>query len=94
MATSSSSDDRNVYGWTGEWTRRATLFDRPSLNTLGYELRQDRIQPVGPYATSQRERLSTTRLDDVIESSAGLYAANDTQWADWMRSIVGLRYDR
>ncbi|GMW07009.1 MAG: hypothetical protein AMXMBFR8_18050 [Nevskiales bacterium] len=88
------SDDRNVYGWTGEWTRRATLFDRPSRNTLGYELRQDRIKPVGLFATRQRERLSTTRLDDVIESSAGVFASNDTQWADWMRSIVGLRYDR
>jgi hypothetical protein len=78
------ADDRNVYGWTGEWTRRTTLFERPSLNTLGYELRQDRIKPVGLYATRQRERLSTTRLDDVVE----------TRWTEWMRSIVGLRYDR
>jgi len=88
------ADDRNVYGWTGEWTRRATLFDRPSLSTLGYELRQDRIKPVGLYATRQRQRLSTTRLDDVVESSAGVFASNDTQWTDWMRSIAGLRYDR
>jgi len=88
------ADDRNVYGWTGEWSKRATLWGRPTLNTLGYELRQDRIKPVGLYATRQRERLSTTRLDDVVESSAGVFASNDTQWTDWMRSIVGLRYDR
>ncbi len=88
------ADARNVYGWTGEWTRRATLFERPSLNTLGYELRQDRIKPVGLYANRQRQRLSTTRLDDVVESSAGLFASNDTRWTDWMRSIAGLRYDR
>ena len=88
------SDDRDVYGWTGEWTQRATLLNRPSLNTLGFELRQDRIQPVGLYATRQRERLSTTRLDDVVEGSAGVFASNDTQWTDWMRTVVGLRYDR
>jgi outer membrane receptor protein involved in Fe transport len=88
------ADDRNVYGWTGEWTRRGTLFDRTSLTTLGYELRQDRIQPVGLYATRRRERLSTTRLDDVVEGSAGVFASNDTQWTDGVRSIVGLRYDR
>ena len=88
------ADDRNVVGWTGEWTKRATLWGRPTLNTLGYELRQDRIKPVGLYATRQRERLSTTRLDDVIESSAGVFASNDTQWTEGLRSIVGLRYDR
>ena len=88
------ADDRNVYGWTGEWVRRLQLFDRPSSLALGYELRQDRIQPVGLYATRERERLSTTREDDVVESSAGIYASNDTQWTDRFRSIVGLRYDR
>jgi outer membrane receptor protein involved in Fe transport len=30
----------------------------------------------------------------VIEGSAGVFASNDTQWTDDVRSIVGLRYDR
>ncbi|MBN8511006.1 MAG: TonB-dependent receptor [Burkholderiales bacterium] len=88
------ADDRNVFGWTGEWSRRATLWGRPTLYTLGFELRQDRIKPVGLYATRQRERLSTTRLDDVVEGSAGVHASNDTRWSEGLRSIVGLRYDR
>ncbi len=88
------ADDRNVYGWTGEWTRTVQLFERPSRWTLGYELRQDRIKPVGLYATRERERLDTTREDDVIEGSAGFYASNDTQWSDKLRAILGLRYDR
>ena len=30
----------------------------------------------------------------MVEGSAGVYAQNDTQWTDWFRSILGLRYDR
>ncbi len=88
------ADDRNVYGWTGQWSKAAQLFGYPSRNTLGYELRQDRIKPVGLYATREQQRLSTTREDDVVESSAGVFVSNDTQWSDSFRSVLGLRYDR
>jgi len=87
------ADDRNVFGWTGSWTKAGELFGSATRNTLGYELRQDRIDPVGLYATRQRERLSTTRQDDVVEGSIGIYAENDTQWNEWLRSVLGLRYD-
>ena len=87
------ADDRNVYGWTGSWNKRGEWFGAPTSNTLGFELRQDRINPVGIYSTLQRDRLSTTREDVVDEGSIGVYAQNDTQWNDWFRSIVGLRYD-
>ncbi len=87
------ADDRNVYGWTGSWVRPGELFGVPTLHTLGFELRQDRIDPVGLYTTVRRERLATTREDKVVEGSAGIYAQNDTQWNDWFRSVLGLRYD-
>jgi outer membrane receptor protein involved in Fe transport len=87
------ADDRNVYGWTGNWNRRGELFGAPTSNTLGFELRQDRINPVGLYSTFRRERLSTTREDAVNEGSIGIYAQNDSQWNEWFRSILGLRYD-
>ncbi len=87
------ADDRNVYGWTGSWTKTAEILGKPTINTLGYELRQDRIDPVGLYSTLRRDRLSTTREDNVVEGSAGIYAQNDAQWNDWFRSILGLRYD-
>ncbi len=87
------ADDRNVIGWTGSWTKSAELFGVPTRNTLGFELRQDRIRPVGLYSTRERERLSITREDNVTEGSAGVYAQNDTQWNDWFRSILGIRYD-
>ena len=70
------------------------LLGKPTINTFGYELRQDRIRPVGLYSTLHRERLSTTREDNVTEGSAGIYGQNDTQWNSWFRSLLGLRYDR
>ena len=87
------ADDRNVYGWTGSWSRLGEIAGVPTRNTLGFELRQDRIDPVGLYSTLRRDRLSTTREDNVDEGSAGIYAQNDTQWNEWFRSILGLRYD-
>ena len=88
------ADRRNVYGWTGEWSRIDSWGGRTMRNSVGFELRGDRIDPVGLFATRARERLSTTREDDVIQGSGGLYAANEMQWADWLRSAIGLRYDR
>jgi len=88
------ADRRNVYGWTGDWSRIDTWAGRRMLNRAGFELRQDRIDPIGLYATRARERLSTTREDDVVEGSAGVYASNEMQWTDWLRSVIGLRYDR
>jgi outer membrane receptor protein involved in Fe transport len=87
-------DKRNVYGWTGQWTQIDDWAGRKVRNSAGFELRQDRIDPVGLYATRSRERLSTTREDDVIVGSAGIYAENELQWTDWLRSLMGLRYDR
>lgn len=87
------ADDRRVYGWWGDWTRGDEWFGRPVQNRLGFEWRRDRIDPIGLYATRDRERLSVVREDRVVESSLGLYAANEAQWTEWLRSIAGLRYD-
>jgi len=87
------ADNRKVFGWNGQWNRSVELLGATSDNTLGFEFRQDRIAPVGIYATAQRVRLSTVREDDVVEGSLGVYAQNDTRWTPWLRSIAGLRYD-
>ncbi len=87
------ADDRDIYGGTAAWSRNDTLFGNDTRNTLGLEVRQDRIDPVGLYATAHTERLSTVREDRVIETSAGLHASSETRWTDWFRSNLGLRYD-
>jgi outer membrane receptor protein involved in Fe transport len=88
------ADDRNTYGWVGQWNQATQWFGRRARNTLGFELRQDDIQPVGLYATRERQRLSTTREDDVVVGSAGVFAQNEMQWTSDFRSVAGLRWDR
>ena len=87
-------DDRKIYGWNGSWSRSDTLFGSPTTNTLGWDFRQDRLNPIGLYSTKDRERLSTTRQDKVQESSVALYFENQTQWSEWLRTLVGVRGDR
>ena len=86
-------DDRNVYGWLGEWNKFGELLGRPTRNTVGFELRQDRIDSVGFYATRRRQRLANPVNDAAVVGSAAFYAQNDTRWTDKFRSVLGLRYD-
>jgi outer membrane receptor protein involved in Fe transport len=73
------------------WSHKLGSFD--SETTTGFQLRNDRIAPVGLYSTVARERLSTTREDDATQTSAALFASNTTRWAPWFRSVAGLRAD-
>ena len=67
--------------------------EHPSELTIGTQIRNDDIAPVGLYPTRGRERLSTTREDDVRQASASLYAQVDTQWTSKVRTVVGMRGD-
>ncbi|HEY0062201.1 MAG TPA: TonB-dependent receptor [Telluria sp.] len=62
--------------------------------TLGLQLRQDRIDAVGLYDTIARVRTNTVRQDRITETAAGLFAQARTHWNPWLRTTVGLRYDR
>jgi outer membrane receptor protein involved in Fe transport len=62
--------------------------------TLGTQLRHDRVGTVGLYNTIDRVRTGTVRQDRLTESAAGVYAQARTQWMPWLRSTLGLRYDR
>ena len=84
-------DNRRIYGWNGSWTRFDTYFGMHMRNSLGWDIRQDRIAPVGIYDTVRRERVATTREDNVRETSYALFFENQTSWSEWLRSIVGIR---
>jgi hypothetical protein len=73
--------------WTADWGGLAVR------NKVGLQVRQDRLDPVGIYATVARVRTGTVRADRVRETSAGLYIENVVQWQPWLRSVAGLRYD-
>ncbi|NTV68862.1 MAG: TonB-dependent receptor [Azonexaceae bacterium] len=73
------------------------MFDRwgsfDVINSFGFQTRADRLHPVGLYATSERQTVSTVREDRVTQRSLGLWAQNETRWTDWFRSVQGLRAD-
>ena len=67
--------------------------DRGSSDTtIGLQLQNDNIHN-GLYNTRQRQILSTTRQDHIVETSIGVYGENSTRWSRWLRSVAGLRAD-
>lgn len=79
----------------GALSRRWTtpVLGHEGSTTVGVQLRQDRVAPVGLYGTVARERSATIQESRVRETSWGLYAQNDTQWTAWLRSVAGVRAD-
>jgi outer membrane receptor protein involved in Fe transport len=62
--------------------------------TLGLQLRHDRVGTVGLYHTVDRVRTGTVRQDRVRETAGAAYAQARTEWTPWLRTTLGLRYDR
>lgn len=67
--------------------------DRGSSDTtIGLQLQNDNIHN-GLYNTRQRQVVSATRQDHIVESSIGVYGENSTRWSRWLRTVAGLRAD-
>jgi hypothetical protein len=87
------AEQRLVFGLATSRSSNGTLAGRDSTNTIGLQLRHDRLDPVGLYSTVARVRSATLQESAVRETSAGLYAENATQWTPWLRSVAGVRVD-
>ena len=87
-------DDRSAWGAKAQqsWTSEAPD-GRSTRNTLGVQLRQDRIR-VGLYNTVNQQIQATVRDDDVRQTLAGVYAESDTAWTPWFRTVSGVRADQ
>jgi len=87
------AETRTVLG--GELSRRWQFqwLGREQQLSLGANVRQDRLSPVGLYATAQRQRLSTTQESRVRQANLGAHAELASHWSPWLRSVVGLRAD-
>ena len=70
-----------------------SVFGREASLTLGIQTRMDFINGIGLHKTERRQRLSTVREDDVVESSAGLFAEGTVRWTPWLRTTAGVRAD-
>ena len=87
------ADHRFVTGVKVMHKRQTRWNGRAVQNTFGVQVRNDDITNLALYHTEARSRLSTTSQAGVLESTGGVYAQNEIEWAPWLRSIVGLRAD-
>lgn len=85
-------DRRTTTGLNASHTLSMPLFERESETTIGLQLQNDNIFN-GLFNTVARQRLSATRADHVVESSAGVYVENSTRWAAKFRTVAGIRQD-
>jgi hypothetical protein len=86
-------DDRRVYGASGAWTFDFIAGGVSQELEIGAELRRDDIDTVGLYRTGARERTSTTREDDVVQTGYSGYASLTTTWSAVVRTSIGVRAD-
>ena len=86
------TDQRVTTGINAKHTVLGKWGGREVENTVGVQARNDNIS-VGLFHTMQRQVLSTTRDDHVVESSAALFYQNSLRWTDWLRTVAGLRAD-
>lgn len=86
-------DDRQLMG--GEIVRnwQADLAGKSTTNKVGVQVRHDAIDEVGLYKTRARERLSSTRVDAIDETSLAIFAQSDIQLTAKLRTHLGLRHD-
>jgi hypothetical protein len=76
------------------YRRLGHFLDRHTESAMGIQVRRDWLDPVGLYRTAARQRLSTTRQDDVGQTMAGVYAQTEVEWTRTLRTTFGLRADR
>lgn len=72
------ADKRTTSGLNISHSWQTPLLNRESINTVGLQLQNDNIFN-SLHSTVARRRLSTTREDHIVESSAGIYFENTTQ---------------
>ena len=87
-------DNRRVYGGTLSYSRPLSLFGDDGAFRSGVQLRDDHIDPVGLYDTTDRIRWKTVSVTQARVTSYALYAAEELHLAPWWRAQVGARFDR
>jgi hypothetical protein len=75
------------------YRRLGHFVDRHTESAIGVQLRRDWLDPVGLYRAVARQRVSTTREDEVRQTMAAVYAQTEVEWTRMVRTTVGLRAD-
>ena len=88
------AERRVAAGGRVTYRRLGHFFERHNESAIGIQLRRDWLDPVGLYRTAGRQRLSTTREDEVGQTMAAVYAQSEIEWTRTFRTTLGLRADR
>jgi hypothetical protein len=86
-------DHRFITGGNFSYRTFSQWGPRHMQNTVGVVARNDDIGTLALYHTHERVRLSTVSQDAVLETTAAVYAQNETVWLPWLRTLAGLRGD-
>jgi outer membrane cobalamin receptor len=86
-------DNRHVYGATLGYSLPAALFKEEGTLSSGVQIREDDIDPVGLYDTTQRTRWKTVSVTQARITSAAVYATWAMRPASWLRTQLGVRFD-
>jgi outer membrane receptor protein involved in Fe transport len=86
-------DNRNTFGARASQMWSGHVGDIHSELLVGADVRHDDINGVGLYRTRARQRLSTTREDDVQQTSGAVYAQITSRWNPTFRTTAGVRAD-
>ncbi len=87
------AERRVAAGGRVTYRRLGHFLERHTESAVGVQLRRDWLDPVGLYRTAGRQRLSTTREDEVGQTMAGVYAQSEIEWTRALRTTLGLRAD-
>ena len=87
------AERRTALGGRLTYRRLGHFFDRHTESAVGVQIRRDWLSPVGLYHTVDRQRLSTTREDDVGQTLGGVFAQTEIEWTRTVRTTLGLRAD-
>jgi hypothetical protein len=86
-------DNRHVYGGTMSYSLPLGLFGGQGVLRAGVQLRDDHIDPVGLYDTTDRVRWKTVSVTQARVTSYGAYVCEELRLASWWRTQLGVRFD-
>ena len=87
------AESRISAGGRASYRRLRRFLGRHTESAVGVQVRRDWLDPVGLYRTVGRQRLSTTREDEVGQTMAGVYGQSEIEWTRWLRTMTGFRGD-
>ena len=87
------AERRTAVGGRVTYRRLGHFFERHTETAIGLQVRRDWLDPVGLHHTQNRQRLSTTREDQVKQTMTGVYAQTEIEWARTVRTTLGVRAD-